>query len=110
MDLGIAGRSALVCASSKGLGLACARSLAREGVEVTINGRDQARLDRAADAIASETGRRPRTVVADLSDEGGRDALLAACAETDILVNNNGGPPPGSLAPSPNVQAVLMRL
>ena len=97
MDLGIAGRTALVCASSRGLGLACATALAREGCAVVLNGRDAGRLCAAADAIDSATGRRPRTVVADLNGAEGRDALLAACGPLDILVTNNAGPPPGVL-------------
>lgn len=95
MDLGIAGRRAIVCASSKGLGRACAEALAAEGVEVVINGRDAARLDATAGAIRASTGARVTAVVADLCSEEGRERLLAACPEPDILVNNNGGPPPG---------------
>jgi 3-oxoacyl-[acyl-carrier protein] reductase len=95
MDLGIAGRRALVCASSQGLGRACARALAAEGVEVFVNGRDAQRLADTADAIRRETGARVTAVVADLASEAGRAALLAACPEPDILVNNNAGPPPG---------------
>ncbi|MDP1632539.1 MAG: SDR family oxidoreductase [Caulobacter sp.] len=97
MDLGIAGRSALVCASSAGLGLACAAALAREGCAVTINGRHAARLEKAADVIEGSGGRRPRPVVADLDTAEGRAALLAACPDPDILVTNNGGPAPGRL-------------
>jgi 3-oxoacyl-[acyl-carrier protein] reductase len=97
VDLGISGRNALVCASSRGLGLACATALAREGCEVVLNGRDGARLGIAADAVESATGRRPRTVVADLNGVAGRGALLAACGTLDILVTNNAGPPPGVL-------------
>src|ERR1700761_7817554 len=98
MDLGIAGRRALICASSQGLGLACAEALAREGCDVTINGRDAKRLAAAAAGLASRTGRKVRAVVADLNSEEGRAKLTAACPETDILVNNNAGPPPGTLA------------
>jgi 3-oxoacyl-[acyl-carrier protein] reductase len=97
MDLGIKGRKAIVCASSKGLGLACATALAREGAEVWINGRDQGRLDEAAAQISAETGVEVHTVAADIDTEEGRAALLAACPEPDILVNNNAGPPPGKL-------------
>jgi 3-oxoacyl-[acyl-carrier protein] reductase len=97
MDLGISGRKALVCASSKGLGLACARSLAREECEVWINGRNTERLAAAAGTIETETGRKVQCVAADLNTEAGRDTLLAACPEADILVNNNEGPPPGKL-------------
>lgn len=97
MDLGIRGRKAIVCASSRGLGRACALALAQEGCEVVINGRDAARLDNAADEIAALGGSRPRVVVADLTTEGGRRALLASCAAPDILVTNNGGPAPGRI-------------
>ena len=95
MDLGIAGRRALVCASSRGLGRACARALAAEGVEIVVNGRDAARLDATAEEIRRESGVAVTAVVADLCTEEGRAALLAACPDPDILVNNNGGPPPG---------------
>lgn len=98
MDLGLQGRRALVCASSAGLGKACAAALAREGCEVVISGRDAARLRAAADDIEATHGRRPHTVQADLNTTAGRAALLAACAEPDILVTNNAGPPPGTLA------------
>ncbi len=95
MDLGIEGRRALVCASSRGLGRACARALAAEGVELVINGRDAARLEATADEIRRESGVQVQAVVADLCTEGGRAALVAACPDPDILINNNGGPPPG---------------
>lgn len=95
MDLGLQGRRALVCASSRGLGFACAAALAAEGVEVTINGRDAARLETARQRIAAESGTDVGTIVADLDDPAARIPLLAACADVDILVNNNGGPPPG---------------
>lgn len=95
MDLGLAGRKALVCASSKGLGEACARALSREGAHVTLNGRDAGTLEAARARIEEETGHPVHAVAADLNTKEGRAALLAACPETDILVNNNGGPPPG---------------
>jgi 3-oxoacyl-[acyl-carrier protein] reductase len=98
VDLGINGRKAIVCASSRGLGKACAAALAREGVEVTINGRDADVLAAAAAEIAEATGRQPTTVVGDLTTEACRAALLAACPEPDILINNNGGPALGKLA------------
>ncbi|ABE36487.1 short chain dehydrogenase family protein [Paraburkholderia xenovorans LB400] len=97
MDLGIDGRRAIVCASSRGLGKACALALAREGCEVFINGRDEARLGQAAREIEQASGRRPTPVVADLDSDAGRAALLAACPQPDILVNNNAGPAPGEL-------------
>ncbi|WP_288409248.1 SDR family oxidoreductase [uncultured Sphingomonas sp.] len=93
MDLGIAGRKAIVCASSAGLGRACALELARAGVDVVVNGRDAAKLRETAAAIRAETGVTVTEVVGDLSTDEGRAALLAACPDPDILVNNNGGPP-----------------
>ena len=97
MDLGIQGRKALVAASSSGLGLACAAALAREGCSVWINGRDAARLARARESIAEQTGVQVDTVAADIDTEAGRERLLQACGAPDILVNNNAGPPPGRL-------------
>jgi 3-oxoacyl-[acyl-carrier protein] reductase len=94
LDLGIAGRNAIVCASSRGLGRACAVELAKAGARVVVNGRDGARLAAVRDEIAGETGAEILAVAADLSTEEGRAALLAAMPEPDILVNNNGGPPP----------------
>lgn len=94
MDLGIAGRTAIVCASSKGLGRACAVELARAGARVAINGRDAARLAQVRDEIAAETGADVIAVPGDVSTPEGRAALLGAFAEVDILVTNNGGPPP----------------
>jgi 3-oxoacyl-[acyl-carrier protein] reductase len=98
MDLGIHGRKAIVCASSQGLGHACALALAQEGCEVFINGRNAARLESAATALRHATGARVTPVLGDLNTDAGRAALLAACPEPDILVNNNAGPPPGQLA------------
>ncbi|MDX3901402.1 MAG: SDR family oxidoreductase [Sphingobium sp.] len=95
MDLGIAQRTALVAASTAGLGRACATALAREGCRVIINGRDEARLQSARTAIAEETGATVIAVRADLGGRAGREALLSAAAEVDILVTNNGGPSPG---------------
>lgn len=95
MDLGIAGRTAIVCASSRGLGRACAGALAREGVHVTLNGRNAEALAAAGEAIRSSHGIRVETVVGDIESEATREALLVVCPEPDILVNNNGGPPPG---------------
>ncbi len=93
MDLGITGRKAIVCASSRGLGRACAFSLARAGVDVVINGRDTEKLQATADEIASETGVTVTPVATDVSTAEGQAALLEACPKPDILVNNNGGPP-----------------
>lgn len=92
MDLGIAGRRALVCGSTRGLGLACAESLAREGVDIVINGRSGAAA--VAAELAAEFDVAVLGVDADLNTEAGRSALLAACLEPDILVTNNAGPPP----------------
>jgi len=94
MDLGIAGRTALVCASSRGLGRACAMALGREGARVVINGRDPERLAQTAAEIRAETGAEVIPVAADVGTDQGRDALLSAAGDVDILVNNNGGPPP----------------
>ena len=94
MDLGLAGRKAIVCASSRGLGKACATALAREGVAVVINGRDAERLEATAAEIHRETAAEVTPVVADLCTDDGRARLVAACPEPDILVTNNGGPPP----------------
>ena len=94
MDLGLKGRKAIVCASSKGLGRACAVALAEAGVDVVINGRDKASLDATAAEIARATGVKVQAVAADVGTPEGRAALLAACPDPDILVNNNGGPPP----------------
>jgi 3-oxoacyl-[acyl-carrier protein] reductase len=95
MDLGLQGRKALVCASSKGLGFACAYALAREGAIVTLNGRDAERLNAAKSKIEQATGCEVHAIVADIGESRDRAKLLATCAHTDILVNNNGGPPPG---------------
>ena len=95
MDLGIAGKRALVCAASRGLGRGCAEALAREGVEVTICARTAADVERAADEIGAAVGRRVGRVACDITTPAGRAAALAACPSPDILVNNAGGPPPG---------------
>src|ERR1043166_5818319 len=93
MDLGIAGRKAVVCASSRGLGRACAFHLAEAGCAVVINGRDGAAVDATAAEIRAATGADVVGVVADVATLEGQAALLAACPEPDILVNNNAGPP-----------------
>lgn len=95
LDLGIAGRRAIVCGSSKGLGLACAEALADAGVEVVLNGRSPGPLADAAQALAARLDRPVASVAADVTTEDGRRALLAACPEPDILVTNAAGPPPG---------------
>ena len=95
MDLGIRGRNAIVCAASRGLGKACALSLAREGVNITMMARTKEVLEAAAKEIRDATGVRVTAVAGDVTTEAGRAALLAACPAPDILVNNAGGPPPG---------------
>jgi 3-oxoacyl-[acyl-carrier protein] reductase len=94
MDLGLSGRTAIVCASSQGLGRACASELARAGCRVVMNGRDAEALETAAAAIRAETGVEVVTIAGDIGDEAVQDALIAAAGAPDILVNNNGGPPP----------------
>ena len=98
MDLGIAGRRAIVCASSRGLGYACADSLAREGVHLTINGRDETVLDAARSRLGDDHGVEVEAVAGDIGDDATRSALLEACPEPDIVVNNNSGPSPGRFA------------
>ena len=95
MDLGIAGRKAIVCASSKGLARACAMSLAGEGVSVTLNARSAEALNTTADEIRLETGADVSAVACDVTTPEGQTQVLAVCPEPDILVNNAGGPPPG---------------
>src|SRR5271165_6389002 len=93
MDLGIAGRKAIVCASSKGLGRACARALAEAGCAIILNGRDAEALARTARELRDATGVEIREILGDLDDPATRAELIAACPDPDILVNNNGGPP-----------------
>src|SRR3954470_13089583 len=95
LDLGIAGRKAIVCAASKGLGRACAMALGRAGVELVITARTKETLDQTAEEIRKETGAKVTAVAGDISTEAGRQAALAACPNPDILVNNCGGPPHG---------------
>jgi len=93
MDLGIDGRKAIVCASSRGLGRACAHRLAEAGCEVVVNGRNKDVVEATAADIRKATGAKIVTVVADVASPDGQKALFAACPEPDILVNNNAGPP-----------------
>lgn len=93
MDLGIAGRTALVCASSRGLGSACAWELARAGCNLIVNGRERESLEANAAAIRRDTGVTVKAVVADVNTEAGRERLFDAAPEPDILINNNGGQP-----------------
>ena len=95
MDLGIRGKRALVCASSKGLGLGCARALAEAGVDLVMNGRGSDALAASAAAIRSDLGVSVVEVAADVTSEQGRAQLLDAAGHVDILVTNAGGPPPG---------------
>jgi 3-oxoacyl-[acyl-carrier protein] reductase len=95
MDLGISGRTAIVCAGSKGLGRGCAMALAENGVDLVLNGRGTEALEATAGEIRRATGVRVVTVAADITTEAGRAAVLAAAPAPDILVNNAGGPPPG---------------
>ena len=93
MDLGIKGRTAIVCASSRGLGRGCALALAQAGVDLVVNGRDAARLEATAAELRAH-GVKVTTVPGDLDDPAVRAALIGAAPQADILVNNNGGPPP----------------
>jgi 3-oxoacyl-[acyl-carrier protein] reductase len=95
MDLGIAGKWALVCAASKGLGKGCAQALVREGVNVVITARGAETLHTAADELRGLGGGEVRAVPGDITTPEGRTAALGACPQVDILVNNAGGPPPG---------------
>lgn len=95
MDLGIKGRKAIVCASSKGLGRGCAEALAREGVDLTICARGEEVLEATAKDLRSSTGVKVTAVVCDVTTVEGRQKLLAACPAPDILINNAAGPPPG---------------
>jgi len=95
MDLGIAGKTALLCGASRGLGKACALQLAREGVDVVIVARNLERLEATAAEIRAQTGARATPVAADITTEAGRAAALAACPDPDILLNNADAPLPG---------------
>src|SRR5437763_14538304 len=95
MDLGIRGKTALVCAASKGLGRGCAFSLAREGVKLVITARGREALEATAQEIRKACGVEVTVVAGDITSEDGRRAALAACPAPDILVTNAGGPPTG---------------
>jgi len=94
-DMGIAGKTAIVCGSSEGLGKACAISLAKCGVTVTINGRDPDKLKATAKEIEAASGGKVIQAPADVTTDEGRASILKKCPSPDILVNNSGGPPPG---------------
>jgi len=95
MDLGIAGKWALVCAASKGLGKGCAQALVKEGVNVVITARGAEALEATATELRALKGGEVRAIAGDITTPEGRAAALAACPQVDILVNNAGGPPPG---------------
>jgi 3-oxoacyl-[acyl-carrier protein] reductase len=96
MDLGIAGKKAIIGGASAGLGKACAMSLAREGAEVTIVARTAANIEAAAEEIRKATGSKVTPVAVDITTDEGRATVLRACPEPDIIVNNSGGPPSGN--------------
>ena len=95
MDLGLQGRKALVCAASKGLGRACAESLAEAGVEVTICSRTKTDIEKTAKVISDRFQVNVKSVACDITTEEGRTSALKVSGDIDILVNNAGGPPPG---------------
>lgn len=95
MNLNISGKKAIVCGSSRGLGKACAESLAKEGVEITINGVNEKNLENTKKEF-EDKGFKVQSVLGPMEDENTRVALLKACPEPDILINNSGGPPPGN--------------
>lgn len=98
MDLGIEGRWAIIGASSRGLGKGCAEALASAGCNLVLNGRNEAVLNETADAIAKAFSVEVKAISGDIGTAGGQDALFEACAEPDILITNNGGPPPKPFA------------
>ena len=95
MNLNISGKKAIVCGSSRGLGKACAESLAKEGVEIIINGVNEENLQNTKKEF-EDKGFKVQSVLGPMEDENTRAALLKACPEPDILINNSGGPPPGN--------------
>ncbi len=95
MDLGISGKKAIICAASKGLGRACARALAREGATIVVNARHLSALAETAEEIRRESGARVTTIVGDVTTGEGRQALIEACPDPDIVITNSGGPPAG---------------
>jgi len=95
MDLGIKGKTAIVCAASKGLGKGTALALAQEGVNLFITARTKADIEATAEEIREATGVKVTAIAGDITTEEGRKAVLAACPNPDILINNAGGPPPG---------------
>lgn len=95
LDFGLQGKTAIVCASSKGLGFGCARALSKVGVNLVMCARGEEQLVASADQIREETGVDVKTIACDITSEAGRAEVLAAAGHVDILVNNAGGPPPG---------------
>ncbi|WP_420556102.1 SDR family oxidoreductase [Roseovarius sp.] len=95
MDLGLKGKRALVCASSKGLGLGCARALAEAGVDLVMNARGEDALEASAEAIRGDFGVEVTTVACDVTTPEGQEKVISAAEGVDILVTNAGGPPPG---------------
>lgn len=95
MDLGISGKKAIICASSKGLGKGCALALAENGCEIVVNGRSVDSVAATAAEIRDKTGATVHECPVDVTTQEGREALLALCPNPDILINNAGGPPPG---------------
>ncbi|WFE91831.1 SDR family oxidoreductase [Roseibium porphyridii] len=93
MDLGLSGKKAIICASSRGLGRGCAEALAEAGCDIVLNGRNESVLAATKSAIQERYDVSVQSVAADVSTREGQDALLAACSAPDILINNNGGPP-----------------
>jgi 3-oxoacyl-[acyl-carrier protein] reductase len=100
MDLGIKGKWAVVCGASKGLGFGCAEALAAEGVNLVINARSADTLEASAEALR-KFGVTVHAVAADIATEAGRNAVLGAAPQVDILINNAGGPPPEISEPLP---------
>src|SRR5258708_34568680 len=95
MDFGLRGRTAIICAASMGLGRSCAAALGGEGAKLVIVARRREILELAAGEIRSAAGAETVAVAADVTPTEGRDTILAACPDPDILINNAGGPPPG---------------
>ncbi|MES0811028.1 SDR family oxidoreductase [Roseibium sp. SCPC15] len=93
MDLGLQGKKAIICASSRGLGKGCAEALAEAGCDIVLNGRNEAVLAATKAALQEAHGVNVTSIAADVSTKEGQASLLAACPDPDILVNNNGGPP-----------------
>jgi len=98
MELGLRGRKALITGASRGIGRACAEVLASEGCDVVIVSRTQADLDAAKDKILSQSNVSVRSYAMDLSDSKNVDKLAAECPDIDILINNAGAIPRGTIA------------